>query len=63
MSATAAAPATMSVEEAARYLGISRNYAYRMVGEGVIPSVRIGKRILVPRERLREMLEGEREAD
>jgi len=50
--------ATTTVTDAARVLGISRNGAYAAVARGDIPSVRIGKRILVPTARLRELLEG-----
>jgi excisionase family DNA binding protein len=52
--------ATLSVPEAARLLGIGRNSAYDAVARGEIPSIRIGKRILVPRKRLESMLAGER---
>ena len=38
---------TGTVDEAAEALGISRNSAYEGVKEGQIPSIRIGKRILV----------------
>lgn len=51
-------PAAVSVEEAARFLGISRRHAYTAVAKGEIPSFRIGKRVLVPRHRLYELLEG-----
>ena len=39
----------ISVEEAARLLGISRNLAYELVRQGRLPHVRLGRRILVPR--------------
>lgn len=39
---------TFSVDEVAQVLGISRNHAFRCVGRGEIPSVRIGRRVLVP---------------
>lgn len=38
---------TGTVDEAAEALGISRNSAYQGVAEGSIPSMRVGKRILV----------------
>lgn len=50
--------ATTTVNDAARVLGISRNSAYAAVARGDLPSFRIGKRILVPTARLRELLEG-----
>jgi excisionase family DNA binding protein len=59
-SATLEAPATMSVTAAARVLGISDVSAYRAIARGDIPAVRIGKRILVPTHRLRELLDGDR---
>lgn len=52
-------PLTVTVEQAAELLGISRGSAYQAVHSGEIPSLQIGGRILVPRARLLEML-GER---
>jgi excisionase family DNA binding protein len=49
--------ATLSVEETAKVLGIGRNSAYEGVRTGQIPSIRIGKRILVPRVALERILE------
>ena len=48
---------TLTVEEAATALGISRALAYEAVQHGDIPSIRIGRRILVPRSRLMRLLE------
>ena len=39
---------TVSVDEMAQVLGISRNHAFRCVERGEIPSVRIGRRVLIP---------------
>jgi excisionase family DNA binding protein len=47
---------TVTVDEAARLLGISRNSAFRAVRCGQLPSIRIGRRILVPRDRLAELI-------
>jgi len=47
---------TVSVEDAARILGISRGAAYAHVRDGSIPSIRLGKRLLVPRAALDKML-------
>jgi excisionase family DNA binding protein len=52
---------TMTVEEAAAYLGIGRSLAYRAVREGTIPSIRVGHRLLAPRGMLQGMLGGEQE--
>lgn len=51
---------TVTVEEAAELLGIGRNSAYAAVDRGELPSVRIGRRLLIPRAALERML---READ
>jgi|1186.fasta_scaffold158999_3 excisionase family DNA binding protein len=48
---------TLTVPEAADILGISRAAAYQAAREGSIPTVRIGRRLIVPRQRLMEMLE------
>lgn len=40
---------TYEVEEAGRMLGISRGAAYQAVQRGELPSIRIGKRIVIPR--------------
>ena len=47
----------VTVPEAAGMLGISRNFAYQLVREGKLPSIRFGKRILIPRVALEKMLE------
>jgi len=48
---------TLTVEEAAATLGISRAFAYEAVRRGEIPSIRIGRRVLVPRAALERMLD------
>jgi len=47
---------TLTVEEAARLLGISRALAYQLVARDEIPSVRLGRRLLVPRRALDALL-------
>jgi len=47
---------TMTVEEAAAALGISRAFAYDAVTRNEIPCIRIGRRILIPRAALHRML-------
>lgn len=49
-------PATMTVEDAGRLLGISRRAAYRAAAAGHLPVIRLGRRILVPTARLHQML-------
>jgi excisionase family DNA binding protein len=48
---------TLSVEEAAAALGISRAFAYEAVRRAEIPHIRIGKRILIPKTALQRMLD------
>lgn len=45
----------VSVLEAARWLGVGREVAYRAVRSGDIPSIRVGKKIRVPVAELRRM--------
>jgi excisionase family DNA binding protein len=47
---------TLTVEEAAAMLGISRAGAYEAVQRGEIPSIKIGRRILVPRIALNKLV-------
>lgn len=47
---------TLSVEEAAQVLGISRAHAYELAQQGEIPTLRLGRRIVVPRVALAEMM-------
>jgi excisionase family DNA binding protein len=47
---------TITVEDAADLLHISRASAYQGVNKGEIPSIRVGRRILVPTAALLEML-------
>lgn len=48
---------TVSVEEAGRYLGVSRAFAYSMVRAGDLPVIRLGtRRVRVPTAKLLEML-------
>ena len=47
----------LSVEEARRLLGLSRGLMYQAIRTGQVPSVRIGRRILIPRRALEQMLD------
>jgi excisionase family DNA binding protein len=47
---------TVSVEEAGRILGISRGAAYTHAKDGSIPTIRLGKRLLVPKAALDKLL-------
>ena len=47
---------TYTIPETARILGIGRSAAYEAANRGEIPTIRIGKRILVPIEALKRRL-------
>jgi excisionase family DNA binding protein len=49
---------TLTVEQAAEALGISRAFAYEAVARGDIPCIRIGRRVLIPKIALEKMLDG-----
>ncbi len=49
---------TLSVAETASLLGISRWLVQQAVHDGSLPSVRVGRRILIPRSRLLAWLDG-----
>lgn len=51
-------PDVMSINVAARFLGISRNSAYEAARRKELPSVRIGARILVSKQALGQLLSG-----
>ncbi len=51
-------PRTITVEEAARLLGIRRSAAYRCVQRGEIPVLRLGRKFRVPVDALERMLQG-----
>ncbi len=49
-------PLALTVEQAAKMLNISRNLAYDLVRQGVIPSLRLGRIIRISRSRLEEWM-------
>lgn len=48
---------TMTVQEAAAALNISRSLAYEAARDGRIPTIKIGRRLLVSRRALERLLE------
>ncbi len=50
---------TVSIPDAARILGIGRNSAYEAAARGQIPTIRLGRRLLVPTDALDRMLRKE----
>ncbi len=49
-------PPIISIEEASSLLGISRRSAYRAATNGELPSLKLGRRVLVPTARLLDLL-------
>ena len=47
-----------TVEEARHLIGLSRGLMYDAIHRGEIPSIRIGRRILIPCAALQQMLDG-----
>ena len=53
----------LSIEEAAKVLGISRTLGYQAAKTGELPTIRIGGRILVSRRVIEKMLDGNEHFD
>jgi excisionase family DNA binding protein len=43
------------ISAAARFLGVSRSFVYRLIGDGVLPSVKIGRSRRVPIRAVRQL--------
>ena len=54
---------TLTPKEACRLLGLSRGLMYEAIRTGQIPSIRIGRRILIPRAALERLLENPKSAN
>lgn len=50
---------TLTVEEAAELLGISRAFAYSLVARNELPSLKLGRRVVIPRRALDRLLDVE----
>lgn len=55
-------PLTVTVDQAAKLLGIGRSTAYELIHTGDIPSLRLGRRLVVPVAQIAECLSVDREA-
>ena len=53
---TAIGRQVMTIPEAARALGVSRNFGYELARRGEITVIRLGRRILVPKAPFERML-------
>jgi excisionase family DNA binding protein len=49
---------TVTVEEAAAMLGISRSLAYELVHRGALPHLRLARRIVISRRAVERMVDG-----
>lgn len=47
---------TLTVEEAGQQLGVCRNTAYTLAKSGQLPTIRMGRRLLVPKAALDRLL-------
>ncbi|MFJ5860849.1 helix-turn-helix domain-containing protein [Pseudarthrobacter sp. NPDC092439] len=50
---------TLTVAEAKEIAGVGLSQMYAAIKEGKVPSVRIGRRILIPRKKFMAMLDGD----
>jgi len=57
MAGTTGERLLLTVEEAARRLGIGRSLAWRLVRSGELPSVRLGRLVRVPERNLQAWLD------
>ena len=51
------APVILNANELATLLGISRSNAYTLMHSSEFPSIRVGTRILVPKDKLKEWVD------
>jgi excisionase family DNA binding protein len=47
----------LTVSEAARLLRLSRAFTYKLIARGELPSVRFGRRIMIPRAAIERILD------
>jgi excisionase family DNA binding protein len=55
-SSWASVPLATSVSEAAKIIGIGRNSCYALVARGELSAVRIGRRVVIPRQAIEQLL-------
>jgi excisionase family DNA binding protein len=48
---------TLTVPETAKLLGISRGHAYELVARQELPAIKLGRRLLIPRQAIEAMLQ------
>lgn len=52
---------TLNVSETAEFLGIGRNKTYRLISNGILPAVKIGRQFRIPIKSLEDWLMNEAE--
>lgn len=50
-----------SMQEAAEVLGISKSYMYELARRGEVPTLKLGKRLVVPKEKFIKWINEEKE--
>ena len=55
----AAISAVLTVKEVMASLRMSKNAVYEAIGRGEIPSIKVGRKILIPRQQYERLLAGE----
>jgi excisionase family DNA binding protein len=48
---------TLTVPETAALLGISRAHAYELVARHQLPAIRLGRRLLIPRQAIHDLIQ------
>jgi excisionase family DNA binding protein len=51
-------PLVLSVAHAARHLGVSKSLVYDLVARGELPSLRLGRRVVIPTQALLALIAG-----
>lgn len=46
----------LTIPEAAAQLGLGRSKIYQLLGEGILPVVRIGRAVRIPRQALEDLV-------
>jgi len=49
-------PEILTVQEAAKFLRLKRSTAYELVRQGVIPSMRLGRQIRIPKAGIEKLI-------
>lgn len=55
-------PVLLTAQEAADILRVSRWRIYDLIGQNVIPAVRLGRQVRIPRDKLWELIQAQRQA-